>query len=49
MRLEPRAGERIDRSKAISFTFAGWKVTGFEGDTIASAAFHTRYTFAPHS
>ena len=39
MRLEPRAGERIDRSKAISFTFAGWKVTGFEGDTIASAAF----------
>ena len=39
MRLEPRAGERIDRSKAVSFTFAGWKVTGFEGDTIASAAF----------
>ena len=23
----------------MSFTFAGWKVTGFEGDTIASAAF----------
>ncbi len=39
MRLEPRGGERIDRSKAVSFTFAGWKVTGFEGDTIASAAF----------
>ena len=39
MRLEPRTGERIDRSKAVSFTFAGWKVTGFEGDTIASAAF----------
>ena len=39
MRLEPRAGERIDRGKAVSFTFAGWKVTGFEGDTIASAAF----------
>jgi sarcosine oxidase subunit alpha len=37
--LEPRKGERIDRSKAVSFTFAGWKVTGFEGDTIASAAF----------
>ena len=35
----PRSGERIDRSKALSFTFAGWKVTGFEGDTIASAAF----------
>ncbi|HKX48717.1 MAG TPA: 2Fe-2S iron-sulfur cluster-binding protein [Gaiellaceae bacterium] len=39
MRLEPRHGERIDRSKAVSFTFAGWKITGFEGDTIASAAF----------
>jgi sarcosine oxidase, subunit alpha len=39
VRLEPKAGERIDRSKAVSFTFAGWKVTGFEGDTIASAAF----------
>jgi sarcosine oxidase, subunit alpha len=39
MRLDPRAGERIDRSKPVSFTFAGWKITGFEGDTIASAAF----------
>ena len=39
MRLEPRDGERIDRGKAVSFTFAGWKITGFEGDTIASAAF----------
>ena len=39
MRLEPQAGERIDRGKAVSFTFAGWKTTGFEGDTIASAAF----------
>jgi sarcosine oxidase, subunit alpha len=39
VRLEPRAGERIDRSKAVSFTFAGWKVTGFEGDSVASAAF----------
>jgi sarcosine oxidase subunit alpha len=39
VRLERRDGERIDRSKAVSFTFAGWKVTGFEGDTIASAAF----------
>ena len=39
MRLEPSRGERIDRSQAVSFTFAGWKVTGFEGDTIASAAF----------
>ena len=39
MRLEPRDGERIDRGKAVSFTFAGWKITGFEGDPIASAAF----------
>src|SRR5918995_1239327 len=39
MRLDPQRGERIDRSKPISFTFAGWKITGFEGDTIASAAF----------
>ena len=39
MRLDERVGERIDRGKAVSFTFAGWKVTGFEGDTIASAAF----------
>jgi sarcosine oxidase subunit alpha len=39
VRLEPRAGERIDRSKPVSFTFAGWKVTGYEGDTLASAAF----------
>src|SRR5688572_2723773 len=39
MRLDPQRGERIDRSKPISFTFAGWKITGFDGDTIASAAF----------
>ena len=39
MRLDPRAGERIDRGNAVSFTFDGWKLTGFEGDTIASAAF----------
>jgi sarcosine oxidase, subunit alpha len=39
VRLDARPGERIDRSKAVSFTFAGWKVSGFEGDTIASAAF----------
>ena len=31
MRLAPRGGERIDRGKAVSFTFAGWKITGFEG------------------
>jgi sarcosine oxidase subunit alpha len=39
VRLDQRDGERIDRTRAVSFTFAGWKVTGFEGDTIASAAF----------
>ncbi|HYI75083.1 MAG TPA: 2Fe-2S iron-sulfur cluster-binding protein, partial [Gaiellaceae bacterium] len=39
MRLDARDGERIDRSQPVSFTFAGWKVTGYEGDTIASAAF----------
>jgi sarcosine oxidase, subunit alpha len=39
VRLEARAGERIDRSTAVSFFFAGWKVVGFEGDTLASAAF----------
>jgi sarcosine oxidase subunit alpha len=39
VRLEPRAGERIDRSKPIAFRFDGWELTGFEGDTIASAAF----------
>ena len=39
MRLEPQQREWIDRSRAVSFTFAGWKVTGFEGDTLGSAAF----------
>jgi sarcosine oxidase subunit alpha len=39
VRLEARPGEVIDRARPVSFTFAGWKVTGFEGDTVASAAF----------
>jgi sarcosine oxidase, subunit alpha len=39
VRLEPQQRERIDRSRPVSFTFAGWKVTGFEGDTLGSAAF----------
>jgi sarcosine oxidase subunit alpha len=38
-RLAPRSGERIDRSKTISFTFDGKKVTAFEGDTIGSALY----------
>jgi sarcosine oxidase, subunit alpha len=39
VRLESQPGERIDRSKPVSFSFAGWKVDGFEGDTLGSAAF----------
>ena len=39
MRMNPQQGERIDRSKAVAFSFAGWKVVGFEGDTLGSAAF----------
>lgn len=39
MRLEPQPGERIDRSREVSFTFDGAKVRGFQGDTIASALF----------
>jgi len=37
--MEPQQGERIDRSKPVSFSFAGWKIDGFEGDTLGSAAF----------
>jgi sarcosine oxidase subunit alpha len=36
-RLPPQPGERIDRSRPLSFTFDGAPVTGFEGDTVASA------------
>ena len=39
MRLDPRRDERIDRSKPVTFSFDGWTVTGYEGDTLASAAF----------
>src|SRR5574337_1292933 len=37
-RLAPRVGERSDRGRAVSFSFDGWKVTGFGGDTLGSAA-----------
>jgi sarcosine oxidase subunit alpha len=37
MRLPPRPGERIDRSREVSFFFDGWRITGFEGDTLGSA------------
>src|SRR5512145_1929031 len=39
VRLEPQSRERLDRSRPVSFTFAGWKITGFQGDTLGSAAF----------
>lgn len=38
-RLPERPGERIQRSKAISFSFDGKRVPAFEGDTIGSALF----------
>lgn len=36
-RLPPRPGERIDRTKPVSFTFERKRYEGFDGDTIASA------------
>jgi sarcosine oxidase subunit alpha len=39
VRLAPRAGERIDRSRELTFSFEGDTVTGFGGDTVASALF----------
>src|SRR5918996_184183 len=39
MRLEPRPGERIDRSRPVTFMFQGRPVGAFEGDTIGSALF----------
>ncbi len=38
-RLDPRPGERIDRSREISFEFDGKPVKALEGDTIASALY----------
>ena len=37
--LEPRLGERIDRSLPVTFSFHGKAVQAFEGDTIGSALF----------
>lgn len=37
MRLPKQAGEWIDRSKPIKFSFEGQEYNGFEGDTISSA------------
>jgi sarcosine oxidase subunit alpha len=36
-RLAPQPGERIDRARPLAFSFDGRPVTGFAGDTIASA------------
>jgi sarcosine oxidase, subunit alpha len=38
-RLNPQPGERIARTKKITFTYDGKKVEAFEGDTIASALY----------
>jgi len=46
-RLAPQPGERIDRTRQISFTFDGKRVTAFEGDTIGSALYAAgRRTFS---
>ena len=37
IRLPPQPGEVIDRSRPVEFTWNGRVVSGFEGDTIASA------------
>jgi len=39
VRLPAQPGERIDRSRPVGFFFHGSRVTGFEGDSIASALF----------
>jgi sarcosine oxidase subunit alpha len=47
MRLEPRPGERIDRSQPVRFTFGGRAVAGFAGDSVGSALFASgRRTFS---
>ncbi|MGH2908500.1 MAG: 2Fe-2S iron-sulfur cluster-binding protein, partial [Solirubrobacteraceae bacterium] len=46
-RLAPQPGERIDRSRAISFSFDGKRVDGYAGDTIVSALYASgRRTFS---
>jgi sarcosine oxidase subunit alpha len=39
VRLRSQSGERIDRARPISFTYAGKELTGFAGDTIGSALY----------
>ena len=38
-RLSQQPGERISRTKQISFTFDGKKVQAYEGDTIGSSLY----------
>ncbi len=38
-RLAPRDGERIDRSRRISFSYDGKQIEAFAGDTVGSALF----------
>ncbi len=47
MRLPPQPGELVDRSRAVTFTFDGKKVTALAGDTIGSALYASgRRTFS---
>ncbi|MCP9485718.1 MAG: 2Fe-2S iron-sulfur cluster-binding protein [Gaiellaceae bacterium MAG52_C11] len=39
MRLPAQPGERLDRTRPLTFTFEGATVEAFEGDTIASALY----------
>jgi len=39
MRLRSQPTERIDRSRPITFSYAGKEVTGFAGDTVGSALY----------
>jgi sarcosine oxidase subunit alpha len=46
-RLGVQPGERIDRSRRVTFTFDGEPVTGYAGDTIVSALYaHGRRVFS---
>jgi sarcosine oxidase subunit alpha len=46
-RIDPQPGELIDRSTPVTFTFDGKPVTGYAGDTIASALYAAgRRTFS---
>src|SRR5205814_4068122 len=39
VRLEPQPGERIDRSRTITFRYGAEAVPAFEGDTLGSALY----------